>query len=85
MAIARKDTSLAFANLRQVDDDRYSRLAEFYLDLGMWDKAAINIEKAYVARQVGLVYYSKITLPEDYADHPALNKAFDKPELKKLF
>jgi hypothetical protein len=34
---------------------------------------------------VGLVYYSKITIPEDYADHPALRKAFDKPELKKLF
>lgn len=31
------------------------------------------------------VYYTKITLPEDYEDHPSLRKAFDKPELKKLF
>jgi tetratricopeptide (TPR) repeat protein len=85
IAVARKDTNLVLTNLRQIADDRYARLAEFYLDLGMWDKAAINIEKAYRARQVGLVYYSKIRLPDDYADHPALKKAFDKPELKKLF
>jgi len=31
------------------------------------------------------VYYSRITLPEDYPDHPDLKKAFDKPELNKLF
>jgi hypothetical protein len=63
----------------------HARLAEFYLQLQMWEKAAEEIEKSYASREVGLVYYSKITIPEDYADHPALRKAFDKPELKKLF
>jgi len=55
------------------------------LELGMWEKAAVEIEKAYASREVRLVYYTKITVPEDYADIPALRKAFDKPELKKLF
>jgi hypothetical protein len=51
----------------------------------MWDKAAQSIDKAYESRDVTLVYYSRITLPDNYPDHPALKKAFDKPELNKLF
>ncbi|HET9745997.1 MAG TPA: hypothetical protein VFP97_09800, partial [Chitinophagaceae bacterium] len=85
IAIAKEQNALALANLEKMKDRDHSRLAEYYLLLQMWDKAAQEIEKAYAAREVRLVYYTRITLPEDYADHPALKKAFDKPELKKLF
>jgi hypothetical protein len=53
--------------------------------LGMWDEAAQSIEKAYASHDVSLVYFSRISIPEDYPEHPALTKAFDKPELNKLF
>ena len=85
VAIAKGENTLALANLQKMKDYDHSRLAEDYLELGMWEKAAMEIEKAYASREVRLVYYTNITLPEDYADHPALKKAFDKPELKKLF
>ena len=85
IAIAKGDTNLAISNLRKMTNNASSRLAELYLDLGMWDKAAQSIEKAYISREVTLVFYSRIKLPEDYPDHPALKKAFDKPELNKLF
>ena len=85
IAIAKGDTNLAISNLRKMTNHASSRLAELYLDLGMWDKAAEAIEKAYASRDVTLVFYSRIKLPEDYPDHPALKKAFDKPELNKLF
>jgi TolB-like protein/class 3 adenylate cyclase/Flp pilus assembly protein TadD len=85
LAIARGENALALANLQKMKDYEHSRLAEDYLELGMWEKAAMEIEKAYTSREVRLVYYTNITLPEDYADHPALKKAFDKPELNKLF
>jgi hypothetical protein len=85
IAIARGEKTLALANLQKMKDYTHSRFAENYLELEMWEKAAEEIEKAYVSREVGLVYYTKITLPEDYADHPALKKAFDKPELRKLY
>lgn len=85
VAIAKGENALALANLQKMKDYTHSRLAEDYLELKMWEKAADEIEKAYASREVRLVYYTKITLPEDYADHPALKKAFDKPELKKLF
>ena len=85
IAIAKGDTNLAISNLRKMTNHSPSRLAEIYLELGMWDKAAESIEKAYSSRDVTLVYYSRITLPEDYPDHPDLKKAFDKPELNKLF
>jgi len=85
VAIAKGENALALANLQKMKNYTHSRLAEDYLELKMWEKAAREIEKAYASREVRLVYYTKITLPEDYADHPALRKAFDKPELKKLF
>jgi len=85
IAIARGEKALALTNVQKMKDHLHARLAEFYLQLEMWEKAADEIEKAYASREAGLVYYSKITIPEDYADHPALKKAFDKPELKKLF
>jgi len=85
IAIAKGDTNLAISNLRKMTYHAPSRLAELYLDLGMWDKAAQSIDKAYESRDVTLVYYSRITLPDNYPDHPALKKAFDKPELNKLF
>ncbi|MFN2438110.1 MAG: adenylate/guanylate cyclase domain-containing protein [Chitinophagaceae bacterium] len=87
IAIAKGENALALANLQKMKDQNHdpSRLAESYLQLKMWEKAAQEIEKAYAGREVRLVYFTKISLPEDYADHPALKKAFDKPELKKLF
>ena len=85
IAIARGEKALALTNVQKMKDHLHARLAEFYLQLEMWEKAADEIEKAYASREAGLVYYSKITIPEDYANHPALKKAFDKPELKKLF
>ena len=85
IAITRGERAVVLANLHKMKDYTHSRLAEDYLELGMWEKAAIEIEKAYASREVRLVYYTKITVPEDYANHPALKKAFDKPELKKLF
>jgi len=85
IAIAKGENALAIANLQKMKGYAHSRLAEDYLELKMWDKAAQEIEKAYASREVRLVYYTKISLPEDYGDHPALKKAFDKPELKKLF
>jgi len=85
IAIAKGEKALALVNLQKMKDYTHSRLAEDYLELRMWDKAAVEIDKAYAAREVRLVYYTNITLPEDYADHPALKKAFDKPELRKLF
>ena len=85
VAIAKGENNLAHANLQKMKNFRHSRLAEDYLELKMWDKAASEIEKAYNDREVRLVYYTRITIPQDYPDHPALRKAFDKPELKKLF
>ena len=85
VAIAKGENALALANLQKMKNYTHSRLAEDFLELKMWERAAAEIEKAYASREVRLVYYTKITLPEDYADHPALRKAFDKPELKKLF
>jgi len=85
IAIAKGENAFAVTNLQKMKDHEHSRLAEDYLELKMWEKAAEQIEKAYASREVRLVYYTKISLPEDYADHPALKKAFDKPELKKLF
>ena len=85
IAIAKGETALALANLQKIRGAGYTRIAECYLQLEMWEKAAREIEKAYASREVDLVYYTRIILPEDYADHPALKKAFDKPELKKLF
>ncbi len=85
IAIAKGETDLAISNMSKMTNHASSRLAELYLDLGMWDKAAESIEKAYASRDVTLVFYSRIALPEDYPDHPALKKAFDKPELNKLF
>jgi adenylate cyclase len=85
IAIAKGDTNLAISNLHNMTNHASSRLAELYLDLAMWDKAAQSIEKAYLSREVTLVFYSRIKLPEDYPQHPALKKAFDKPELNKLF
>jgi tetratricopeptide (TPR) repeat protein len=85
IAIAKGEKAVALRNLQTMKDYTHSRLAENYLELEMWEKAAEEIEKAYASREVGLVYYTKITLPEDYSDHPALRKAFDKPELNKLF
>jgi hypothetical protein len=85
IAIAKGEKAVALRNLQTMKDYTHSRFAESYLELEMWEKAAEEIEKAYVSREVGLVYYTKITLPEDYADRPALKKAFDKPELTKLF
>ena len=85
IAIVQGENAIALANLQKMKDYTHSRLAEDYLELGMWEKAAVEIEKAYTSREVRLVYYTKITVPEDYADIPELRKAFDKPELKKLF
>ena len=85
IAIAKGENALAVSNIQKMKAYTHSRLAEDYLELNMWEKAAVEIEKAYVSREVRLVYYSKITLPEDYANHPVLKKAFDKPELRKLF
>jgi TolB-like protein/class 3 adenylate cyclase/tetratricopeptide (TPR) repeat protein len=86
IAIARGENAPAIANLRKLKSHYlHSRLAAYYLQLKMWEEASGEIEKAYASREVSLVYFSLITLPEDYADHPALKKAFDKPELKKLF
>jgi uncharacterized protein YcgL (UPF0745 family) len=85
IAVASGEKALVLSNLEKMKNHLHARLAEFYLQLQMWEKAAGEIEKSYASREVGLVYYSKITIPEDYADHPALRKAFDKPELKKLF
>src|SRR6187402_1324637 len=85
IAIAKGEKAVSLANLQKMKDYTHSRLAEDYLELGMWEKAAGEIEKAYASREVRLVYYTKITLPEDYSDQPALKKAFDKPELIKLF
>ena len=85
VAIAKGENALALANLQKMKNYTHSRLAEDYLELKMWEKAAQEIEMAYASREVRLVYYTKISLPEIYGDHPALKKAFDKPELKKLF
>lgn len=85
IAITKGEKTIALANLSKMKRYLHSRLAAMYLELKMWDKAAQEIERAYDDREVGLVYYTKITLPEDYSDHPALKRAFDKPELKKLF
>jgi adenylate cyclase len=85
IAIAKGENALAVSNIQKMKAYTHSRLAEDYLELGMWEKAAGEIEKAYASREVRLVYYTKITLPEDYSDQPALKKAFDKPELRKLF
>ena len=85
IAFAKNDIELANSYLGKMTNHAPSRLAELYLDLGMWDKAAQSIEKAYASRDVTFVFYSRITIPEDYPDHPALKKAFDKPELNKLF
>ena len=85
IAIAKGENDIALGYLQKMNDHLHLRFAEYYLQLKMWEKAAKEIEKAYAARKVILVYYSRITVPEDYADHPALKKAFDKPELKKLF
>ena len=85
IAIAKGENDLALGYLQKMKDHLHLRFAENYLQLKMWEKAAKEIEKAYAARKVVLVYYSRITVPEDYGDHPALKKAFDKPELKKLF
>jgi len=59
--------------------------AEAYLKLKQWDKASYWLEQAYSERDPALVYLPRILLPEDYPDHPALQKAFDKPELNALF
>lgn len=85
IAIAKGENDLALGYLQKMNDHLHLRFAENYLQLKMWEKAAKEIEKAYAARKVVLVYYSRITVPEDYGDNPALKKAFDKPELKKLF
>ena len=63
----------------------YGLNAQLYLELGLWGEAAYWLEEAYTQRDVDLVYNSFITLPEHYPDHPALQTAFDKPELKALF
>ena len=75
IAIAKGENALALANLQRLKDYTHTRLAECYLQLEMWEKAAQEIEKAYATREVGLVFYSRIILPEDYADHPALKKS----------
>jgi TolB-like protein/class 3 adenylate cyclase/Tfp pilus assembly protein PilF len=85
IAIAKGDRNTAISNLSHMTKHFPSRIAELYLELGMWEKAAQWIEKAYASRDVALVYYSGISLPENYPDNPALEKAFNKPELKKLF
>jgi len=65
-----------------------SRIGRLYLDLGMLDEATYWLEKAYDNREYELVFPfrpSDSALPEDLPDHPALQAAFDKPELNALF
>jgi len=85
IAIANNDTDLAIKEIQKIPEFLDVLRAQYYLDLKMWDEAAELLEKAYINRNGGLVYYSNIKLPEDYPDHPALQKAFDKPELNALF
>jgi hypothetical protein len=85
IAIANNNTALALKKIQKIPESFSAIKAEYYLDLKMWDKAAELIEMAYLNRNGGLVSFSRIKLPEDYPDHPALRKAFDKPELNALF
>jgi len=63
----------------------FARVAQLYLKLHMPKEAAQWIERAYEARDNNLVHAHLITLPEKLPDHPALQAALDKPELKALF
>ena len=55
---------LAIANLRKLKGHYlHSRLAAYYLQLKMWEKAAGEIEKAYTSREVSLGVL--------FIDHPA--------------
>lgn len=84
-AIVSADTSLAIKYIEAIPANYIASRAPLYLELEMWEEAAKYIEQAYAERQPQLVYYSFIKLPEDYPNHPALQKAFDKPELNALF
>ena len=83
VAIAKGETDLAKEYIAGLEGIMLK--AQFYLNLGMWTEAAFWIEKAYENRDSGLVYFSTLTVPEDYGNTPELTKAFDKPELNKLF
>ena len=85
ITIAEGDRVGAYSIIDKMDRRIPARVAELYLALEDWENAAVWIEKAYNDRDPILVYFSLIKLPEDYPDHPALRKAFDKPELNKLF
>ena len=85
LAISQGKIDSAILFIKQIPEFNPALKAERYLLLEMWEEAAVLIEQAYKDRDIHLVYYSFIKLPEDYPDHPALQKAFDKPELNALF
>ena len=85
IAIASGERERAIKLINTLSQFDPATIAEFYLDLKMWHKAARWIEKAYQQKDPILVYWSLITIPEDYPDVRALRKAFDKPELNVLF
>jgi len=60
-------------------------LVNFYIQLEMHEKAAYWVEKAYKNHDNYMVFGSKITLPENLPNHPALQAAIDKPEWNVLF
>jgi len=56
-----------------------------YLNLEMYDEAALWFEKAYEERDLAPTFFSSFIVPEDLPDHTALQNSLNKPELKALF
>lgn len=90
-ALAKGKNDLALTHLKTLEkfgeQGIYSSafLANFYIQLEMYDRAAYWIEKAYQNHDVYMIFESRITLPEHLSDHPALQAAIDKPEWNALY
>ncbi len=85
LAIAKdeSDTALAYIELMvNQEEKRYQLIGVLFLGLEMIDEAAYWLDKGFENREAPFV---NITLPENLPDHPALQAAFDKPELNALF
>ena len=91
MSIAKEESDKALSYIELLANDAENLnavIAYLYLDLEMLEEAAYWFEKAYENREPQLVFPSwgpGFTLPENLPDHPALQAAFDKPELNALF
>jgi len=56
-----------------------------YLNLEMYDEAALWFERAYEERDLAPTFFSSFIVPEDLPDHTALQNSLNKPELNELF